>query len=158
MAMERWRPFGGVVEHRDPFRMADIQGEVNRLFDSFFGRPTTATAPTGERMWAPAVDICEDKDNLVLTFEIPGIRDKDVNVSITDDLLSVRGDRRFDRDVKDESYHRLERVYGKFERNVQLPMPVQADKVKAVYRDGVLEITLPKAEEVKPKQIKIDVQ
>jgi HSP20 family protein len=108
-------------------------------------------------MWAPAVDIWEDKDNLVLTFEIPGIRDKDVNVSITDDLLSVRGERRFDRDVKDESYHRLERVYGKFERNVQLPMPVQADKVKAVYREGVLEITLPKAEEVKPKQIKIDI-
>lgn len=156
--MERWRPFGGAVEHRDPFRMSDIQGEVNRLFDSFFGRPTTAVAPTGERMWAPAVDIWEDKDNLTLTFEIPGIRDKDVNVSITDDLLSVRGERRFDREVKDESYHRLERVYGKFERNVQLPMPVQSDKVKAVYRDGVLEITLPKAEEVKPKQIKIDVQ
>ena len=138
--------------------MADIQGEVNRLFDSFFGRPTTAVAPTGERMWAPAVDVWEDKDNLTLTFEIPGIRDKDVDVSITDDLLSVRGERRFDREVKNESYHRLERVYGKFERNVQLPMPVQADKVKAVYRDGVLEITLPKAEEVKPKQIKIDVQ
>jgi HSP20 family protein len=157
MAMDRRRPFGGVVEHRDPFRMSDIQGEVNRLFDSFFGRPTTATAPTGDRMWAPAVDIWEDKDNLVLTFEIPGIRDKDVNVSITDDLLSVRGERRFDREVKDETYHRLERVYGKFERNVQLPMPVQSDKVKAGYRDGVLEITLPKAEAVKPKQIKIDI-
>jgi len=155
--MERWRPFGGVVAHGDPFRTADIQGEVNRLFDSFFGRPTTAVAPTGERMWAPAVDVREDKDNLTLSFEIPGIRDKDVDVSITDDLLSVRGERRFEREVKDESYHRLERVYGKFERNVQLPMPVQSDKVKAVYRDGVLEITLPKAEEVKPKQIKIDV-
>src|SRR5258706_15239270 len=78
MTMERWRPFGGVVEHRDPFRMSDIQGEVNRLFDSFFGRPTTATATTGERMWAPAVDIVEDKDNLVLSFELPGIHDKDV--------------------------------------------------------------------------------
>ena len=155
--MERWRPFGGVVEQRDPYRMSDIQGEVNRLFDSFFGRPTMGTAPTGERMWAPAVDSIEDKDNVVLTFEIPGIRDKDVNVSITDDLLSVRGERRFNREVKDEAYHRLERVYGKFERNVQLPMPVQSDKVKAVYRDGVLEITLPKAEEVKPKQIKIDL-
>jgi HSP20 family protein len=157
MAMERWRPFGGMVEHRDPFRMSDIQGEVNRLFDSFLGRPTTTMAPSGERMWAPAVDIWEDKDNLVLMFEIPGIRDKDVHVSITEDRLTVRGERRFDRDVKNESYHRLERVYGKFERNVQLPMPVQSDKVKAVYRDGVLEISLPKAEEVKPKEIKIDM-
>ena len=157
MAMERWRPFGSVVEHRDPFRTNDIQGEVNRLFDSFFGRPATATAPTGERMWAPAVDIRENKDNLILTFEVPGIRDKDVNLSITDDILSVRGERRFDYEAKEESYHRLERAYGKFERHVQLPMPVQSDKVKAVYRDGVLEVTLPKAEELKPKQIKIDI-
>ena len=155
--MERWRPFSGVMEHRDPYRVSEMQGEVNRLLESFFGRPTTAMAPTGERMWAPAADIWEDKDNVVLTFEIPGISDKDVNVSITDGVLSVRGERRFDRAMKDESYHRLERVYGKFERNVQLPMPVQPDHVKAVYRDGVLEITVPKAEEVKPKQIKIDV-
>jgi HSP20 family protein len=158
MAMERWRPFGGVVERWDPFRVSDIQGEMNRLFDTFFGRPTTATAPTGERMWAPAVDMWETKDDLVLSFEIPGVREKDVSVSITGDLLTVKGERRFDRDVKDESYHRLERVYGKFERNVQLPMAVQADKVRAVYRDGVLEVTLPKAEEVKPKEIKIDIR
>jgi HSP20 family protein len=108
-------------------------------------------------MWAPAVDIRENKDNLILTFEVPGIRDKDVNLSITDDILSVRGERRFDYEAKEESYHRLERAYGKFERHVQLPMPVQSDKVKAVYRDGVLEVTLPKAEELKPKQIKIDI-
>jgi HSP20 family protein len=158
MSVERWRPFGGMVEQRDPFRMSDIQGEMNRLFDSFFGRPTTTTSPSGERMWAPAVDIWETRDSLVLSFEIPGIRDKDVHLSITDDLLSLRGERRFDRDLKDESYHRMERVYGKFERHVQLPMPVQADKVKASYRDGVLEVMLPKAEEVKPKEIKIDVQ
>jgi HSP20 family protein len=100
-------------------------------------------------MWAPAVDIWEDKESLVLAFEIPGIRDKDVQLSITDDLLSLRGERGFNRELKDESYHRLERVYGKFERNVRLPMPVQSDKAKAVDRDGVLEITLPKAEAVK---------
>ena len=157
MAMERWRPFGSVDEHRDPFRRSDIQAEMNRLFDSFLGRPTAIMAPSGERMWTPAVDIWEDEDNLVLAFEIPGIRDKDVHVSITDDLLSVRGERRVNRELKDESYHRMERVYGKFERHVQLPMSVQSDKVKAAYRDGVLEVTLPKAEEVKPKQIKIDI-
>ena len=157
MAMERWRPLSGMVEHRDPFRMSDIQGEMNRLFDNFFGRPTTTTAPSGERMWAQAVDIWETKDNLVLSFEIPGIRDKDVHLSITEDLLSVRGERRFSRDLKDESFHRMERVYGKFERHVQLPMPVQADKVKAAYRDGILEVTVPKAEEVKPREIKIDL-
>ncbi len=108
-------------------------------------------------MWAPTVDIWETRDNLVLTFEIPGIREKDVTVSITGDLLTVKGGRRFDRDVMDESNHRHERVYGKFERSIQLPMAVQPDEVRALYRDGVLEVTLPKAEEVKPKEIKIDV-
>jgi HSP20 family protein len=146
-----------MVERWDPFRVSDIQGEMNRLFDTFFGRPATATAPSGERMWAPAVDMWETKDNVVLSFEIPGVREKEVSVAITGDLLTVKGDRRFEREVKDESYHRLERVYGKFERSVQLPMAVQSDKVKALYRDGVLEVTLPKAEEVKPKEIKIDI-
>ena len=156
MAMDRWRPFGGLVERWEPFRASDIQGEMNRLFDSFFGQSPTAT-PSRERMWTPAVDVRENKDNLVLAFEIPGIREKDVTVSITGDLLTVRGERSFNREVKDESYHRVERLYGKFERTMQLPTSVQSDKVRAAYRDGVLEVTLPKAEEVKPKEIKIDV-
>jgi HSP20 family protein len=99
----------------------------------------------------------ETKDDLFVALELPGIREKDVNVSITGDMLTVKGDRRFERDVTDEGYYRLERVYGKFERSMPLPIPVQADKVKATYRDGVLEIRLPKVEEVKPKEIKIDV-
>ena len=156
MAMDRWRPFGGLVERWEPFRVSDIQGEMNRLFDNFFGQAPMATAAR-ERMWAPPVDVRENKDNLVLAFEIPGVREKDVTVSITGDLLTVKGERGFDREIKDESYHRVERLYGKFERMVQLPMSVQSDKVRASYRDGVLEVTLPKAEEVKPKEIKIDV-
>jgi HSP20 family protein len=157
MAMERWRPIGS-VERWDPFRnVADIQGEVNRLFDSFFGRPMAVATGTGVRMWAPVVDMQETKDDLILNFELPGIREKDVSLSITGDLLTVRGERAFNRDVKDASYHHVERAYGKFERSVQLPMPVQADKVKASYRDGVLEVKLPKADEVKPKEIKIDI-
>jgi HSP20 family protein len=153
--MERWRPNGTAVELWEPFRVNDIQDEMSRLFDSFFGRPATVAA--GERMWAPLSDMHETKDDLYVTFEIPGIREKDVNVSITGDVLTVKGERRLERDLKDEGYHRLERVYGKFERSVPLLIPVQADKVKATFRDGVLEIRLPKVEEVKPKEIKIDV-
>ncbi len=153
MAIERWRPFVS-VERWDPFRnMSDMQGEVNRLFDSFLGRPA-ASVP---RTWAPVLDIHETKDELVLNFELPGVTDKDVSLSITGDLLTLKGERAANRDVKDESVHHVERVYGKFERSVQLPMPVQADKVKATYRDGVLEVKLPKVEEVKPKAIKIDI-
>ena len=145
IAIERWRPFGSV---------AGWDSEVNRLFDGFFGRPA---ATNGERMWAPALDMYETKDEIVLNFELPGVREKDVTLSITGDVLTLKGERAFDRDVKDESYHHVERVFGKFERSVQLPMEVQAEKVQATYRDGMLEVKLPKAEEVKPREIKINV-
>jgi len=137
--------------------MSDIQGEVNRLFDSVFGRPTAAATGSGLRMWAPVLDMHETTDDLVLNFELPGVSEKDVSLSITGDLLTLKGERRFNNDVKDDSYHHVERAYGKFERSVQLPMAVQAQKVKATYRDGVLEVRLPKAEEVKPKEIKIEI-
>jgi HSP20 family protein len=154
--MDRWRPYGTAVERWEPFRnVNDIQGEVNRLFDSFFGRPASVTA--GERMWAPLTDMYETKDDLIVAFELPGVSEKDVNVSITGDMLTVRGERRFDHGDKDSGFHRLERVYGKFERSMALPIAVQSDKVKATYRDGVLEIRLPKVEAVKPKEIKIDL-
>jgi HSP20 family protein len=153
MAIERWSPFVS-VERWDPFRsMSDMPREVNRLFDSFLGRPA-ASVP---RTWEPVLDIHETKDELVLNFELPGVTDKDVSLSITGDLLTLKGERAANRDIKDENVYRVERVYGKFERSVQLPMPVQADKVKATYRDGVLEVKLPKVEEVKPKAIKIDI-
>jgi HSP20 family protein len=155
MAMERWRPFGS-VERWDPFRgIGDIQTEVNRLFDAWSGRST----PAGERMWLPPVDVYESKDDFVLSIDVPGVSEKDVHISITGDLLTVKGERRFEGDNQGagNTYHRVERLYGKFERSVQLPTMVQTDKVKASYRDGVLTVTLPKAEEVKPREIKIDL-
>jgi len=154
MATDRWRPFGS-VERWDPFRgVGDIQTEVNRLFDNFSGR--TQTGASADPTWLPAVDIHETKDDIVLSFDLPGVSEKDVQVSITGDLLTVRGERRFERESSD-SYHRVERLYGRFERSVQLPMVAQTDKVKASYRDGVLAVKLPKAEEVKPREIKIDL-
>ncbi len=145
IAIERWRPFGSV---------ATWDSEVNRLFDGFFGRPA---ASNGERMWVPALDMYETKDEIVLNFELPGVREKDVTLSITGDVLTLKGERAFDSDVTGENYHHVERVFGKFERSVQLPMEVQADKVQATYRDGMLEVKLPKAEEVKPREIKINI-
>src|SRR6266702_950648 len=140
MSLERWRPFDG------------SQVRWEGLLDSFFGRPATMAA--GDRLWVPLVDMYETKDDLHIAFEVPGVREKEVSVSITGDLVTVKGERKWGSEQTDDSYHRLERVYGKFERSVALPVPVQADKVKAAYRDGVLEIRLPKAEEVKPKEIK----
>src|SRR5215475_4485251 len=157
MAIEHWRPFVS-VEKWDPFRgMPDIQGEVNRIFGTFLGRPAVSGAGSAVRTWAPVLDMHETKEEVVLNFELPGVSDKDVSLSITGDLLTLNGERTANREFKEENAYRAERVYGKFERSVQLPMPVQADRVKATYRDGVLEVKLPKAEEVKPKAIKIDI-
>ena len=153
MALVRFRPLAPAV---DPFRdVSDIQSEVNRLFDSFFGRPSQVGAM--ERVWAPAVDMYETKDELVVTAELPGLNEKDIHLSISGDVLTLRGERTWNQEVKQESYYRGERWFGKFERSVPLPMPVQADKVSASYRDGVLTVKLPKVEEIKAKEIKIDV-
>jgi len=154
MAMERWRPFG-TMDRWEPFRVSDIQSEVNRLFDNFFGRPATGTA-TG-RTWLPPVDMYTTNDDLVLNVELPGVDENDVNVSITGDLLTIKGERRFENQAKEQDVLHIERTYGKFERMIQLPMAVQADRVKATYQDGLLEIKLPKAEELKPKEIKINL-
>jgi HSP20 family protein len=156
MAIDRWRSFGSPLTRWEPFReVGDIQHEVNRLFDSFFGRP--AMVPAAERAWVPLCDMHETKDDLYVTLEVPGVREKDIQVAITGDLLTVKGERKWEKELKDDSVYRVERIYGKFERTVPLPVPVQADKVTASYRDGVLEIKLPKAEEVRPKEIKIDI-
>jgi HSP20 family protein len=156
MAIVRWRPFGSTIDRWDPFRdLGDVQTEMNRVFDSFFGR---APQPAlGERLWAPPVDVHETREDLVITAELPGVNEKDIHLSITGEVLTLRGERTLGQEVTQDSHYRLERWYGKFERTLPLPIPVQADKVKATYRDGVLRVMLPKAEEVKPREIKIDV-
>jgi HSP20 family protein len=159
MAMQRWRPFG-FADRWEPLRnLSDMQGEMTRLFETFAGRPAVGTMTSG-RTWMPPVDMSETADDLVLTVEVPGISDKDVSVSITGDLLSIKGERRWEqgaKETKDNTVLHVERVYGQFERMIQLPFAVQGDKVKATYRDGVLEVRLPKAEEVKPRTIKVDI-
>ena len=150
MAIVRFRPFGSL--DRD---VTDIQSEVNRLFDSFFGR--AAASPAGERVWTPPVDMYETKDELVVKVELPGVSEKDLHLSITGDVLGLKGERRWEDQAKEEQYLRMERWYGRFERLLPLPFPVQADKVKASYREGVLTVMLPKAEQIRAKDIKIDV-
>lgn len=155
MAMER---LFGPLDRWEPFRnLIDIQGEVNRLFDAFAGRPAAGAAAAVARPWMPSLDMYETKDDLVMRVELPGVREKEVGVSIAGDLLSIKGERRRDDESKDQKFMHVERVYGRFERRIQLPMAVQTDKVKASYRDGMLEITLPKADELKPRDIKIDI-
>jgi HSP20 family protein len=155
MAVMRWRNQG--LEPWSSARdIGEVQAEMNRLFDGFFGRP--AQSGVAERVWAPVADMYETKDDLVIKLDLPGMNEKDIQVSITGDLLSIKGERFERQEVKQESYYRAERWTGRFERIFQVPVPVQADKVHATYREGVLTVTLPKVEAVKPKDIKIDVQ
>jgi len=146
MAIMRWRPYGNMIS---------IQDEMNRLFDDFFGR---APVKGAEGRWVPAVDISEDNDNLFVDVEVPGMKKEDIKVSLEHNVLSLKGEKKQEKEVKDENYHRWERSYGSFARSFELPVPVQSDKIKASYRDGVLHIALPKAEEVKPKEIPIEVK
>ena len=133
-----------------------MQTQMNRLFDDFFGTRVQPSAPM-DRVWAPAVDVYETRDDLVVVAEVSGVREKDIHLSIVEDVLSLKGQRTPAAEAKDEHYHRIERWAGNFERHIQLPVPVQGDKVRASYRDGVLEVLLPKIEEVKPREIRIDV-
>jgi HSP20 family protein len=149
--MDRWR-----IQRFDPFReLTGMQAEMNRAFDACFGGRPRMSAP--ERAWAPPIDVYETRDQLVVAVELPGVREKDIHLSMTGDVLSLRGQRDIAAEVPQENYHRIERWSGPFERHVQLPIPVQAEKIRASYRDGVLEVRLPKLEEVTPREIKIEV-
>jgi HSP20 family protein len=126
-------------------RLAGLQDELDRLFES----PMTG--------WAPALDVHEDKDNFTVKIEVPGLKRDDINVSLQDGALVISGERTEEKISEGTEVHRQERFYGKFQRALTLPAPVAADKVKAAYKDGVLTVTLPKAEEAKPKQIDVSV-
>jgi HSP20 family protein len=150
MALIRFRPFAQDLS-RD---LTDIQTQMNRLFDNFVGQPTSSGL--AERVWAPAADMYETKNEVVITAELPGLSEKDIHLSITGDLLTIQGERQWTGDVQDASHYRRERWFGKLERTFSLPMPVESGQIKATYRDGVLTVKLPKVEEIKPKEIKIE--
>ncbi len=140
----------------DPFRdLSVLQDRINRIFNEHFGR-VEGEAP-GKRPWAPLVDMLETPTDLVVRAEIPGVRREDIDVEVTSESLTIRGERKFDEANKDQ-YLRVERPYGPFQRSFSIGVPVQADKVKASYKDGILEITIPKAEEVTPKKVEIKAE
>jgi HSP20 family protein len=109
------------------------------------------------RAWAPPVDIYETENDIVLKAELPGVDTKDVEVRIEDNTLYLKGERKFEKEVKEQNYHRVERSYGSFARSFSLPNSISADKVTADFKDGLLTVTMPKREEAKPKTVKIDV-
>ncbi len=147
MAIVRWEPF------RD---LLTTQREFDRLFREAFS-PMAGETEVSTRSWAPPVDIYETEDAIVLKAELPGIDPKDVEVRVEDNTLYLKGERNYEKEVKEQNYHRVERSYGSFARSFSLPNSINAEKVKAEYKDGLLTLTMPKREEAKPKTIKIDV-
>lgn len=142
----RWSPANDLLRER-----------VNRLFEQAFG--DVYGGEQGEevssRSWTPAVDIAETDEALSLYAELPGLTKEDVEITLEDNVLAIKGERKFEREETKENFHRIERAYGTFHRSFHLPSNVRSDQVEASFRDGVLRIDIPKQEEAKPRKIAI---
>jgi HSP20 family protein len=143
------------ITRREQSRGLTLQDEVNRLFEDNFTRERSGHADLAT--WAPAVDIYETENELVVKAELPDVQDKDIDIRITNNTLTIRGERKFENDVKEENYLRIERAYGAFMRSFSLPNSVSSENIRADYRNGVLTLHMAKREESKPKQIKVSV-
>jgi len=144
-AIARWEPFRGV---------SALQDQVNRLFNEGFER---AGEESSLSAWAPAVDIYETEHELVVKADLPEVDPKDLDIRVENNLLTIRGERKFEKKVSEENYLRVERSYGSFARSFTLANTVNSDAIKAEYQNGVLTLSIPKREEAKPKQIKVNV-
>jgi len=155
MSLIRWqRPETNVWS---PFRhLSLLRNEIDRLFDS----PLNALSSDSQQFlsgWAPAVDLHEDRDHLVLRAELPGMKKEDIDISLHGDVLTLSGERKEEKEYEQAETYRSERFLGKFQRTFTLPVAVDASKVQASYKDGILTVHLPKSEEAKPKQIEVKV-
>jgi HSP20 family protein len=149
-SLVRWQPFQ---------ELTSLQRQMNHLFESFGGR--TSLTPFEEDLSAwefgPPVDIIEDDQKLMFKVEVPGIEEKDIKVEVENNVLTVRGERKLEKDIKEENFRRMERHYGAFTRSFTLPSSVDAEKIEANFTNGLLAIQMPKRAEAKPKQIKVNV-
>src|SRR5437660_12491110 len=143
--LTRWEPFR---------RTTSLQVEVNRLFSDVFERKGEECSLTA---WAPSVDIYETEHELVVKADLPEVHPKDLDIRVENNILTIRGERKFEKKVNEENYLRVERAYGSFARSFTLANSVNSDAIKADYQNGVLTLTIPKREEAKPKQIKVNV-
>jgi len=155
MAMERWKLEKGLT----PGQPSREMEEVGRRFEDVFGRPFLPgiwrAFPSQEMVWAPAIDVLEKEDKFLVKVELPGVKEEDVNVTVTGGTLTIEGEKSADSEVEKKGYYYRETSYGSFSRSITIPPTVDASKIEAIYDKGVLEITIPKAPEVKPKKITV---
>ncbi len=146
MAIVRWDPF------RD---LTALHDRMNRLFDETMSRSRAAEPSELTGSWSPSVDVYENADRYVLVAELPGLRKEDVQIELKENVLTLKGERKFEDEYKDQTCHRMERAYGQFVRSFSLPTQVEAGKVEAKFKDGVLTVTVPKSAAAKPRVIPI---
>lgn len=144
--ISRWEPFHG---------LNTLQDQVNRLFEDSFARNRSGQAELAS--WAPAVDIYETENEVVVKADLPDVQEKDIDVRVENNTLTIRGERKFESEVHRENYLRVERAYGTFTRSFSLPNTVSTETIRAEYQNGVLSVHMPKREESKPRQVKIAV-
>jgi HSP20 family protein len=156
MALIPWRPR---EMWWDPFRdLETIQNEMNKMFDYSLIRWGDRDMGLLEGAWSPAIDIYDSKDNVMVKADIPGMKKEEINVSVHGDTLIINGEKKQEKETKEKGFVRTERFYGAFNRAIRLPAQIDASKVNATYKNGVLELVLPKKEESKPKQLKINIK
>jgi len=144
----------------DPLEeLTRLQRDMTRLFDENYGMPvrTNGNGIT-TRVWAPAVDVREDENEVVVHAELPGVKLEDIDIEVTGDTLTIRGERKFEQTEKKKNYVRVERTFGSFQRSFAIGVPVQNDKVAASFKDGVLTVHLPKSEAVRPKKVPVAIE
>ncbi len=146
MALIRWEPAREINS---------LQGEMNRLFNTFFDTPTNGT--TAPRRWIPPMDLVEAEDHFVLSADLPGLTEADVSIEVVDDVLTISGERKLERETSRDGYVRMERGFGSFSRSLTLPEGIDADAVAASFEHGVLEVRIPKPEQRKPRRVAIKV-
>ena len=146
MNLIKWSPW---------HEMPSLQDRINRFFGDALAWPRASEADFGLTQWNPAVDIYDNEESIVIKAELPGVEKKDIAIDLKDNVLSLRGERTYENEVKEDNYYRKERAYGKFSRAFTLPAGMNPETIKADYKDGVLTVTIPKPEEKKPKQITV---
>ena len=154
MSLIRWNPTRDLASF--PSGVFSLQKEMNRMFDSFFSGVDEPGLLNGT--WNPAVDVAEENDAYVVKMELPGVNKDDVKITLESNILTIQGEKKIENEVKHKNYHRTERSYGSFQRSFTLPVTVKNDRIDATYKDGILTVSLPKAEEAKPKQIEVEVK
>jgi len=159
MAIQRWKPVRSVR----PWEPVETLREMQQRLENIFGRELVFPSfwdrlSERDRPWAPPIEMMEKEDRFIVKAELPGVRKEDIDLQLTGDTLNIKGERKAESEVKEENYYCCEHSYGSFFRSITIPSSVDAKKIEASYNDGILEVTLPKAPEAKPKKIEVAVK